>query len=302
MIVLWGIDGDGPMDAVREALTSAGSEFHFVNQRELAENSVEVDVDSHAQAVGRIRSRRRWLSMADVRSVYARPYNTAQVLGPAAQSVAQAALATDLTMSAFCELCQGMVVNRPSMMASNNSKPYQMEVIRKHGFGVPATLITTDAVAAREFLERHRRVIYKSISGVRSIVRSLGVDDGARLGDVANCPTQFQEQVAGTDVRVHVVGNECFATAIDSGADDYRYATRQQHHTSLAATTLPDLVAERCIRLTQSLGLVVAGVDLRHTPDDRWVCFEANPSPAFTYYEEGTGQPLAAAVAALLAA
>ena len=74
--------------------------------------------------------------------------------------------------------------------------------------------------------------------------------------DAANCPTQFQEYIPGSDVRVHVAGESVIATEIDSTADDYRYAARSG--------------------------------------------FEVNPSPGFTFFEAGAGQPLAAAVADLL--
>ena len=47
--------------------------------------------------------------------------------------------------------------------------------------------------------------------------------------------------------------------------------------------------------------LSVAGIDLRKTPEGEWVCFEVNTSPAFTYYEEATHQPIARAIARLLA-
>ena len=48
------------------------------------------------------------------------------------------------------------------------------------------------------------------------------------------------------------------------------------------------------------MGLFVAGIDLRRTPSGEWCCFEVNPSPAFTFYQESTGQPIAAAIASLL--
>ncbi len=54
--------------------------------------------------------------------------------------------------------------------------------------------------------------------------------------------------------------------------------------------------------MTASLGLLIAGIDLRLTDDGHWYCFEVNPSPGFTYYEIATGQPLALAVARLLSA
>jgi len=47
--------------------------------------------------------------------------------------------------------------------------------------------------------------------------------------------------------------------------------------------------------------LLVAGVDLRHTLDDRWYCFEVNPSPGFTYFQESTHQVIDEAIAKLLA-
>jgi D-alanine-D-alanine ligase-like ATP-grasp enzyme len=49
------------------------------------------------------------------------------------------------------------------------------------------------------------------------------------------------------------------------------------------------------------LGLLVAGIDMRCCADGRWVCFEVNPSPGFSFYEAATGQPIAAAIADLLA-
>ena len=70
----------------------------------------------------------------------------------------------------------------------------------------------------------------------------------------------------------------------------------------LVSTELPDAVAARSRRLASALGLPVAGIDLRVTPAGEWYCFEVNPSPAFSYYESATGQPIAAAVAGLLTA
>ena len=61
-------------------------------------------------------------------------------------------------------------------------------------------------------------------------------------------------------------------------------------------------LGERCVRLAASLGLEFSGIDLRITPDGEAVCFEVNPSPAFSYYEQAAGVPIAAALARRLAA
>ena len=62
----------------------------------------------------------------------------------------------------------------------------------------------------------------------------------------------------------------------------------------------PD-VGARCVALAERLDLPLAGVDLRRTPEGRHVCFEVNPSPAFSFYEERAKLPIAACIARYLA-
>jgi glutathione synthase/RimK-type ligase-like ATP-grasp enzyme len=150
----------------------------------------------------------------------------------------------------------------------------------------------------RAFRAQHGRVIYKSISGVRSIVQTLTDEDMERIDNIRWCPTQFQAFVEGTNVRVHTVGEKVFATAIKTEATDYRYAHRQSgDHAELVPADLSDDLAEMCVNLAEGLGLAFAGIDLKITPDNRVYCFEVNPSPAFSYYESQTGQPISQGVA-----
>lgn len=91
-------------------------------------------------------------------------------------------------------------------------------------------------------------------------------------------------------------------TVIVSAADDYRYAARQGAEVEIRAAALPAECAQRCLRLASALGLAVAGIDLRRTPDGDWYCFEVNPSPGFTYYQDACGQTIDEAIARLLLA
>lgn len=205
------------------------------------------------------------------------------------------------TLRCWYEIAPARVVNRTAPMGSNFSKPYQAQLIRDQGFAVPETLVTNDPELVLEFRERHKQVIYKSISGIRSIVQSLEDKDLARLGNICWCPVQFQEFVDGTNVRVHTVNTKVFATAIRTDVTDYRYAHQQGSEPELKAIDLPNELAERCVKLSRVLGLVFAGIDLIITPDNQVFCLEVNPSPAFSYYEANTGQPIAQAVARYLA-
>jgi glutathione synthase/RimK-type ligase-like ATP-grasp enzyme len=207
-----------------------------------------------------------------------------------------------LSLMQLLDLLPCIVVNRAKASTSNDSKLYQAFLAESFGLRTPATLVTTDPDEVREFYhDCQKRVIYKSLSSVRSIVNRLNDDDLAdRLSRVRNCPTQFQECVDGVDIRVHVVGERVFATEIVSDVSDYRYAGRQGASLSMREIEIPAEIAHSCIGMSSRLGLVLAGVDLRRTPEGLYYCFEINPSPGFIFYEKATGQPISEAVAQLL--
>lgn len=238
------------------------------------------------------------LLLADVGAAYARPLAPREDADPA---VAQRGALVAAEMSSWLDTADAFVVNRPRDMHSNGSKPYQAQLIGAAGFRVPETLITTDPDEVVAFTERVGAVVFKSMSGIRSIVRRL--DDGyaGRLERIRVLPTQFQALVDGEDVRVHVVGEEVFATRIRSAATDYRYAARDGLEADLSPTTLSDDVRGRCLDLARSLSLPFVGIDLRETPDGDHVCFEANPMPGYSYFESNTGQPISEALVRLLA-
>ena len=193
------------------------------------------------------------------------------------------------------------VVNRLRGGLSNHSKPYQALLLQQCGMRTPSTLITNDPDAVRRFYDEcHGEVIYKSVSGVRSIVRRLGSDQLARLPFLQHGPAQFQRFIPGDDVRVHTVGDRWFATRVRSTAVDYRYARREGGETQMMPIELPATMVEACLHAAQSLGLLFTGIDLKLTPEGEYVCLEVNPSPGFLYYEQHTGQPISAALADLL--
>lgn len=300
-VLLWGLSTERPLAAVREELARLGAPVSIVDQHRVLDTEVRLGVGRGLH--GAVRVRDRWVDLDAVSAVYLRPYDTRSVRAVAREGPDSAAwrhaLGVEHALSCWSELTPALVVNRLEAMAANNSKPYQLEQLRGLGFAVPETLLTTDPQAARDFWERHGEVIYKSVSGTRSVVSRLRPEHTERLKDVSFCPTQFQRYVPGTDHRVHVVGDEVFACEVLSEADDYRYPGC--HEVEIRACHLPRDVEDRCRLASAALDLPVAGVDLRLTPEGEWYCFEVNPSPAFNYYEGRTGQPIGKAIARLLA-
>jgi Glutathione synthase/Ribosomal protein S6 modification enzyme (glutaminyl transferase) len=193
------------------------------------------------------------------------------------------------------------VINRSGGGMSNGSKPYQGLIVRESGLLTPPTLVTNDPRSAFQFYkECNGEVIYKSLSGIRSIVRRMGAEQLDRLDFLRNGPAQFQAFIPGKNIRVHTIGAEVFSTIVHSEAVDYRYARREGHDVNMEAFVLPPPIEEACLRLAKKLDLLLAGIDLKLTPDGKYYCFEINPSPAFLYYEQNSGQPISKAVAELL--
>jgi hypothetical protein len=303
--LLWGPARDQQLVAVGRELVRLGVPVRSIDQRRVL--ATTVDLSAGASVGGQVCVDGDRIDLGEVAAAYLRPHDSRRVAAvsaaPAGGPEWRHAAEVDSALLCWADIAPAYVVNRPAAQTSNGSKPFQLAAIARGGFAVPETIVTNDPAEAADFASRHGEVIFKSVSGIRSRVRRLTPADACRLGDVANCPTQFQRFVPGTDVRVHVVGAEVFATEITCEADDYRYAVQQGHaRAELSAADLPDDVAIRCRRLAADLNLPVAGIDLRRSPDGTWYCFEVNPSPAFSYYEAGTGQPVATSVASLLAA
>jgi glutathione synthase/RimK-type ligase-like ATP-grasp enzyme len=301
VILLWGAPGDDPLEAVCHELERRRMEVTLLDQREVLDQRVELTIG--ASMGGAVWSGARRFAFDEVSALYTRVYDARQMkhvaeAGPEAWLRVQE---VETAIWSWADETSARVINRPTAMASNGSKPYQAAMIERCGFRIPETLVTTDPEAAAAFWDRHERVVYKSVSGVRSKVSRLGPQHRTRLADVTWCPTQFQAWVPGRDHRVHVIGDEVFAVEVLSDADDYRYAVEQGASCELRVATLPRDIEARALATAAALDLPVAGLDLRRTPEDQWYCFEVNPSPCFTYYEHHTGQPLTAAVVSLLA-
>ncbi len=280
---------DPPLAAVQRGLWDLNVETVHIDQRRISGYFYELAIQDSA-LVGCIRSEDNAFRLEDVKAIYLRPYDWSQLeefadIDSYSEKWAAAARFED-AITLWCEMADAEVVNRPSAMDSNNSKPYQLSMISDCGFAIPDTIITTDPEAVIAFWRKHHNVVYKSISSRRSIVTRLNAGDLDRLDEVASCPTQFQRFIEGTDYRVHVLGNQVFASKVVSSSDDYRYSA----DTKTTAATIPAHIAAKCIFITNKLGLLFSGIDLREALDGEWFCFEVNTCPGYTSFEDQAPQ------------
>ncbi|MCD7442754.1 hypothetical protein K4B79_31615 [Streptomyces lincolnensis] len=282
MILLIGEATDGPLAAVRTELDRCGDPYLLLDRRACTESAV-TDSDLVLGGVRR--------PLAGITGVHVR-----DAAGPSCP----AAHLLHRELAPWLEVTPAHVLNRPSASATNLSKTFQLQVIRETGFPVPETLVTDRPEDVAAFRARYGTVVYKSVSSRRSVVRPLDEEAMRRIDRIRWCPTQFQQYVRGVNVRVHIVGDRHFATAVHTTAVDYRYPAAPSETPVFCGVDLPAELVRRCHRLARTLGLPLTGIDLRITPDGTAYCLEANPSPAFTYYQSATGQPIARAVAELL--
>ncbi len=305
MILLCGIPSEPPLRMVAEAAERAGVEALLLNQRDSARTQLTLEVVSERvgfllQAPGVERdigaASGAYVRLMDFRLLPEYRDGGRRAPHDRARIEAWHALLGDWLEWAPCR-----VMNRLRPSNSNISKPYQAQLIARCGLATPRTLITNRPERVAAFKKRCGRLIYKSISAHRSIVRELTPAAEQRLARIRTLPTQFQEYLPGDDVRVHVVGQAVFATLIRSDAIDYRYAAEDGCSASYEPFALPGDVADKCRALSSALELPLCGIDFKRTPVAEFVCLEVNPAPAFSSYQEQTGQPIAEAIVRELA-
>lgn len=303
MIVICGGLADAITELVCARLESRGLSYRLLNLG-LYPSGYKVSwCWNGAPPSGFIRGPDWYVDLDDIASIFVR-YPGPEARASISDSAERARFfygEIDFGLSALLDNLPCVVVNRIAEGMSNHSKPFQALMLREEGLEIAPTLVTDEPEAARQFIEEcEGNVIFKSLSGIRSIVQRVTHRHLERLPLLRHGPVQFQRQILGDDIRVHTVGDEVFATLVRSEAVDYRYAGKLGARVLMEPIQIPAAVEEASLRATARLGLVMAGIDFKRTHDGAYVCFEVNPSPGFLYYEQRAGQPISDAVVNVL--
>jgi glutathione synthase/RimK-type ligase-like ATP-grasp enzyme len=296
MLLIIGIPSENPVRLLTEACDELQLPYRVFNQRQQQYWKLDLDYADFDNSI--FSDGQGSYRIGDFSGIYLRTMDQTKV--PEYETCGDKHSVDALYQRLFklIDMAEGpRMVNRPTPMMSNNSKPFQSIIIAEHGLDVPASCITNNIEVAAAFIDSYPHVIYKSVSGTRSIVKQVDKHSLQQLYKVKYCPVQFQECVEGTNVRVHVVNDTVIATKICTDAVDYRYAHQEEKHTELEPMDLDLVTADKCVNLSKVLQLPFAGIDLMFTNDGRTICFEVNPSPGYSYYESNTGQLISHALA-----
>jgi len=195
-------------------------------------------------------------------------------------------------------------VNDPGKDTMAHRKAYQLRVAQEVGLSIPRTLISNDPVAVREFIaaQGHEQTIYKSFSATEQEwreTRLLRSEELALIDNVQYAPVIFQEYIeARYDLRITVVGDSIFPAAIYSQETAYKIDFRMDIANSRIETVrLPSIIEAQLHALMARLGLVYGAIDMRLTPDERYIFLEINPAGQWLFVEQRSRQPITASLA-----
>jgi len=198
-------------------------------------------------------------------------------------------------------------VNSPQCDLLASRKLWQLAIARQVGLEIPETTVTNDPEVAREQIDRLHPAptVYKAFTATPDTwreTRLLKEDELALLDNVKYAPVIFQEYIpAAYDLRITMVGDKIFPAAIHSQETSYQVDYRMDLDTArIEPVELPELLRTRLAALMRRMGLHYGAVDMRRTPEGRYVFLEINPAGQWLFVEERTGQRIGEAVARLL--
>jgi glutathione synthase/RimK-type ligase-like ATP-grasp enzyme len=197
-------------------------------------------------------------------------------------------------------------VNHPADTYLAEVKPYQLAVASSVGFRIPPTAVTNSkALALRALGSSTSKAAVKALD---SFLVRIDDDDAffytqqvdiQCMGEAAfkEMPVIVQDWLdQKTDYRVTVVGERCFAVAIEiDGAGvqgDWRLL---KEAVRFRAAELPARTKESCILLARRMRLRYAAVDLARV-GDHFFFLEVNPTGEWGWLVEQAGLPIHEAI------
>lgn len=249
----------------------------------------------------------RSVRLEEVRSVYyrrpGRPVISSNVTEPYATWAQNQA---DAAMLNLLSALPVRWINNPHLDRVAAHKPQQLVAATSAGLRVPRSIITNDPDEARSFAQAvNGPLICKPVLGGRLntgadrqlMVATHRIDPAAFDDSIRLSAHYFQEDIPKQyEVRLVAVGGHLFAGTIVATSDKARTDWRTDYENlEYGTTAVPERVAGAVRRFMAAYGIVFGSFDFAVTPDDEWVFFENNPAGTWSWVENRTGLPIAAA-------
>lgn len=241
----------------------------------------------------------RSLSLHQINSVYWRNFSGVKVPKLPHESVQKVAYQDAIALiRSLLQIPSIHWVNPSQAYQLSREKPLQLSKVHQLGVRVPDTLVTNDAIAVQEFVQRHAKTTFKPIYGgakTQLMAAEHLNPDRLRLS-LRIAPVTLQEYVAGANLRSYVIGNVVYAAEICSASIDFHH----DDEAKLIPIVFPEVMCHRAIAIAHTLHAEWMSIDWRLTPSGEFLFLEANPNPPFMTFEQQTGFPITQALIELL--
>ena len=192
-------------------------------------------------------------------------------------------------------------LNESVAIGRSRDKLRSMQILAKHGLGLPLTAFAHDPRQTDEIIKAVEGppVVIKLLEGTQGIgvvlaeteASAKSVIEAFRGANVNILVQEFIEEAGGTDIRAFVIGGKVVAAMKRTGApDDFRSNLHRGGSAQLIKITPEE--RSTAVRAAKHMGLNVCGVDMlrsNHGP----VIMEVNSSPGLEGIEAATGKDVA---------
>jgi len=192
-------------------------------------------------------------------------------------------------------------LNESVAIGRSRDKLRSLQILAKHGVGLPLTAYANDPKQAEEIIKAVNGppVVIKLLEGTQGIGVVLAetmssaksVIEAFRGANVNILVQEFIKEAGGTDIRALVIGGKVVAAMKRTGAaDDFRSNLHRGGSAQLIKITPEE--RSTAVRAAKHMGLNVCGVDMlrsNHGP----VIMEVNSSPGLEGIENATGKDIA---------
>lgn len=196
------------------------------------------------------------------------------------------------------------VANSSSGISNSRDKLRSMQILSRHGIGMPKTTFVRDRSDLIPAIERigGAPVIIKLLEGTQGVGVILA--DSIKIAEAIIETLQtakqnvllqsFVAESKGRDVRAFVVGDRVIG-AMRRVAQGDEFRSNVHRGGMVESIELDEVFNETAVRAAQIMGLQVAGVDMLEGKDGPQV-MEVNSSPGLEGIERATGKDIAGAI------
>ena len=290
-------------DFIINKLNQRGTHYYRLNTEDLA-NSVGINFDFDNGVYEIIdKNKMESINLSKVKSVYFRrpriPDIENSLLSDSENFLIKNEIAYTLE-GLYKILSDKFWISPVFSIREAENKIYQLILAKELGFKIPSSLITTNEVNAKNFIQKnYSNCIIKPIkSGFiddkynpKVIFTSvLNKEQLNELNRVCCCPTYFQNNInKSADIRVTVVGKKTFSAKICSQEfKETKVDWRKGNNTNLKYDhyTLDSATEKKCIKLLEHLKLNFGAIDFVLNKNGELIFLEINPNGQWGWIEK----------------